>query len=32
VPVTGVPYNTLKQIISYTAQESPAATTATASH
>jgi protein-disulfide isomerase len=30
VPVTGVPYNTLKQIISYTAQEAPAA--ATASH
>ncbi|MHB1935635.1 MAG: DsbA family protein [Acidobacteriaceae bacterium] len=30
VPVTGVPYATLKQIISYTAQEAPAA--ATASH
>jgi protein-disulfide isomerase len=28
VPVTGVPYNTLKQIISYTAQEAPAATVA----
>lgn len=30
VPVTGVPYTTLKQIISYTAQEAPAA--ATGSH
>lgn len=28
VPVTGVPYNTLKQIIAYTAQESPAVATA----
>jgi protein-disulfide isomerase len=27
VPVTGVPYNTLKQIIAYTAQEAPAAAT-----
>jgi protein-disulfide isomerase len=27
VPVTGVPYNTLKQIISYTAQEGSAGTT-----
>jgi protein-disulfide isomerase len=28
VPVTGVPYATLKQIVSYTAQEAPAAATA----